>query len=179
VTTADRLLPLFSVSPQQITVLLPSDLAPGNYVLQVQSPGEPVVTGDFTVVRDAPGVFTNPANGKAYILALHADGSLVTAAKPAIQGEQITFFGTGFGPYSSPVVDGFFPPAPVPTTVDPVSILAAGQTFQPDWSGAAAGYIGLVEVKLTITKAFPTATEVNLQVEINGTQSNTVVLPLK
>ena len=179
VTMGDRLLPMFSVTPQQITVLLPSDLAAGNYTLQVQSPGEPVVTGNFTVVRDAPGVFMNPANSKPYILALHADGTLVTAAKPAIQGEQITFFGTGFGPYISPIVDGFYPPSPPPATADPVSILVAGQTFQPDWSGAAAGYIGLAEVKLTITKAFPSATEVNLEVQINGQMSNTVVLPLQ
>jgi uncharacterized protein (TIGR03437 family) len=179
VTTGEILLPLFSVSPQQITVLVPSSLTPGNYILQVETPGQQPVTGNFTVVRDAPGVFTNPANGKAYILALHADGTLVTAAKPALHGEQITFFGTGFGPYSSPVIDGFFPPTPAPTTVDPVSILAAGQTFQPDWTGAAAGYVGLVEAKLTIGNGFPSATEVNLQVEINGTLSNTVVLPLK
>lgn len=179
VMLGDRLLPLFSVSPEQITLLLPSDLAPGVYMLGVQSPGQPVVTSDFTVVRDAPGIFTNPSNSKAYILALHKDGSLVTQAKPAVQGEQITFFGTGFGPYNSPVVDGFFPPTPAPTTVDPVSIVAAGQTFQADWSGAAAGYTGLVAVKLTITNAFPTATDVNLQVEIYGHLSNTVVLPLQ
>ena len=39
VTLGNQLLPLFSVTPQQITVLLPSSLSPGNYTLQVQSPG--------------------------------------------------------------------------------------------------------------------------------------------
>lgn len=179
VMVGDQLLPLFSVTPQQITVLLPSSLSPGNYTLQVQSPGQPVVSADFTVARDAPGVFTNPSNSKTYLLGLHEDGTLITATKPAVQGEQIIFFGTGFGPYNTPVVDGFFPPNPPPAVADPISILAAGLTFQPDSAVAAPGYTGLVAVKFTITNAMPAGQDVNLQVEINGHLSNTVVLPMQ
>jgi uncharacterized protein (TIGR03437 family) len=76
-------------------------------------------------------------------------------------------------------VDGFFPPNPPPAVADPISILAAGLTFQPDSAVAAPGYTGLVAVKFTITNAMPAGQDVNLQVEINGHLSNTVVLPMQ
>jgi uncharacterized protein (TIGR03437 family) len=180
VTIGDRLLPLVSVAPQQIVAQLPSDLAVGDYQVTVHSSGQADVTSGFSIARNAPGIYANlSTDGTAYVVAFHADGTNVSTASPAAQGEQISILGTGFGPYVSPVIDGFYPFGPAPALADPVDVLAADQVLQPDWVGAATGQTGMVSLKLTIPNTLPTATNVDLQVRINGVLSNTVQLPLQ
>ena len=50
---------LIYVSPDQINAQLPGDLEPGDYRLTVRTEGMPDVKSDFTVVRNAPGLFVN------------------------------------------------------------------------------------------------------------------------
>ena len=179
VTIQDQLLPLVSVSPQTVIAQLPSTLALGDYTLQVHSVGQPDVNGTFTAARNAPGLFSNAANGVNYALANHADGTPVTTDSPAAVGETITVFGTGFGPYASTVVDGFFPFNPPPLVADAVDVLVAGQVQTPTTAMAAAGMTGIVAVSLPITAALPSGTNAELKVRVNGVESNVVLLPLQ
>ena len=78
----DRLLPLFFVSPQQINLLLPPEMAEGNQSLTVSGPGTPEVQAAFTVVRAAPGIFAQALNGQTFAVATHEDGSPVAADSP-------------------------------------------------------------------------------------------------
>ncbi len=162
VTVGDRLLPLVSVSAQQIVAQLPSDLTTGDYTLQVHSQGQPDVSGDFSVSRNAPGLFAT---------ATHQDGTPVTVDNPVAQGESINVFGTGFGPYLSPVIDGFYPFDPAPAVADPVDVLSGGQVLQADWSRAAAGKTGLVTMRIQIVDS-------TLQVRVNGVLSNAISIPM-
>ena len=98
VRVGDRLLPLFFVSPQQINAQMPDDMAAGNQVLTISPAGAPEVRAAFTVVRNAPGLFPVATNGQAMAMAIHEDGSPVTADAPARSGELLTVYGTGFGP---------------------------------------------------------------------------------
>ena len=52
-----RSLPLYFASPTQINFQVPADLAAGDHILTVSSEGMPDVTSEFTVVRNAPGLF--------------------------------------------------------------------------------------------------------------------------
>lgn len=179
VTLGNQLLSLVSVSPQQIVAQLPSNLAEGDYTLQVHSQGQPDVSGSFTVARNAPGLFSSTVDGQSFLVANHADGTPVTPASPAVRGETITILGAGFGPYASPVIDGFYPQAPAPALVDPVNVLAGDQLLQPVWSGAAGGQTGMVAIQLLIGDPLPSATNVTLQMRVNGKLTNTVLLPLQ
>lgn len=181
VTIGNYILPLLFVSPTQINAQLPSELVDGAYTLLVHQTGQPDVTGNLTVSRDAPGMFTqsNTLN-QPLVLALHADGTLVTFDSPAIHGEQISIYGTGFGPYSTTIVDGFFVPAtPATTLADPVILNVGAIVKTPDFAGAAPGMVGMTLVQMTITDDLPAATTVNLTVQVNAKQSTTVVLPLQ
>jgi len=181
VTINNYILPLLFVSPTQINAQLPSELVDGNYTLLVHQTGQPDVTGTLTVSRDAPGMFTqsNTLN-QPLVLALHADGTLVTFDSPAIRGEQISIYGTGFGPYSTTIVDGFFVPATPAANVSDAVILNVGAIAKtPDFAGAAPGFVGMTLVQMTITDDLPTATTVNLTVMVNSKLSTTVVLPLQ
>jgi len=95
VTIGERLLPLFFASPGQINPQLPSDLGAGDQTLVVHAEDQPDATGRFTVQRNAPGLFYRQVGSKAYLVALHSDGSLATPKSPARCGERITALGTG------------------------------------------------------------------------------------
>ena len=181
VTIGNYILPLLFVSPAQINAQLPSELVDGSYTLLVHQTGQPDVTGTLTVSRDAPGMFTQSNSlNQPLVLALHADGTLVTFASPAIHGEQISIYGTGFGPYVTTTVDGFFVPATPPVYVSDAVVLTVGAIAKtPDFAGAAPGLVGMTLVKMTISDDLPTATTVNLSVMVGAKPSTTLVLPLQ
>ena len=179
VTVNDYILPLLFVSPQQINAQVPFELSDGDYTLLVHSPGQPDVSATFTVARNSPGLFGQSLNSQTYAIALHADGSVITPDSPAQGGETISLLGTGFGPYSTPVVDGFFPPAPPPALADSVSISVGNQNPTPTFSGAAPGYAGVSMTTFQVPPTLAGSGTVPLTVSVNSANSNTVMLPVQ
>jgi uncharacterized protein (TIGR03437 family) len=175
-----ELFPLLFVSPTQINAQLPSELTPGQYNLLVRGENQPDATASFTVRRNAPGLFTNPVGSTPYALAKHADGSLVTPASPAVQGETVTLLGTGLGPYSGIAPDGLAIPAGmVLPLADTATIQSGGNTITPVETVAAMGYVGITAIQLKIDSSLPSSTNAALTVTVNGFQSNQVLLPIK
>lgn len=179
VTIGERLLPIISVSPQQITAQVPSDLSDGDYTLQVHSEGQPDVNGSFTVARNSPGLLSASTDGISYSLALHEDATIITPDSPAAAGETVTVLGTGFGPYTSVIIDGFFPPAPPPALRDSVQLSVNGATINPSWAGAASGHTGVAAARFKVSDDLPSGSCIPLQVTVNGKTSNVVMLPIQ
>jgi uncharacterized protein (TIGR03437 family) len=172
-----RILPLYFVSPQQINAQLPSGLAAGAYTLTVHWEGHDEVQAAFQVVRDAPGLFTEPAGGIQYALVTRPNGALATPDAPALPGETVTLYGTGFGPYLGSAPDGFA----IPQTrnlplADPVAILSGGLSLDPVFAGAAPGEVGVVVVRFRIPD--DAIAPMELLATANGVKSNTVVVPV-
>jgi uncharacterized protein (TIGR03437 family) len=178
VTINNSILPLLFVSPQQINAQIPSNLANGNYTLEVQNTGQPEVSGTLTVTRDAPGLFFSIIGSTAYAMAFHADGSMVTTNSPAAPGETVSLLGTGFGPYQKSVLDGFFPPNPAPALSDSV-VLSVGNAKPTATSTAAPGFTGVVSTQFEVPTGLASGTSVPVLVTINGVDSNTVMLPIQ
>ena len=180
-TVGDFLLPLVFVSPGQISAQVPWELGEGTYTLAIHNAGLPDVNGTFTVARNAPGIFLQ-ANDQnlPLVLALHADGTLVNQASPAIRGEQISIYGTGFGPYTRTSIDGF-PPAPASDfrVADPVTVTVGSAQATPDWAGAAAGMVGVSILKVTISDDMAVSGNATLTVGVNGKQSSSMILPVQ
>jgi uncharacterized protein (TIGR03437 family) len=179
VTVNDMILPLLFVSPGQINAQLPWELADGNYTINIQSVGQPDVTGTFTVARNAPGLFTQTVNSKTYAIAFHKDGALITPSSPAQSGETISLLGTGLGPFSAQMIDGFFPPDPAPALADSVSITAGNQHPSAVWAGAAPGYTGLAFVQFQVPSGASAEVTLPITISVNGVKSNTVTLPVE
>jgi uncharacterized protein (TIGR03437 family) len=181
VTANGYLFPLLFVSSQQINAQVPWELAPGTYTLTVQGPSQPV-TGQFTVSRDAPGVYTQPnAQNLPLALAVHQDYSLITPTSPARRNEYITIYTNGLGPFSKSASDGYPAPlTPLWTMADPVTVVINGSlTLTPYWSGAAPEEVATSLVQLQIVDSIPSATTVNLVITANGKPSATVQLPVQ
>jgi len=78
------------------------------------------VTANFTVARNAPGIFTQMVGDKTLALVQHGDGTLVTPDSPALQGELLTLYATGLGPLNPARLDGLaIPDTPPYNAVDP------------------------------------------------------------
>jgi uncharacterized protein (TIGR03437 family) len=179
VTLNGRLLPLLFISPLQINAQLFSDLQDGNYTLTVHHTAQQDASENFTVQRDSPGLFQwYPAQGSPTVAAFRQDGSMLTANNPATLNETISIYGTGFGLYDHPLVDGF--PTPVGTwnVVDPVKVTAGGQTYTPVSATAATGFAGMVVIQVKLTGTLPSGL-VDLKVTVNNADSNTTKLPMK
>ncbi|HLK67354.1 MAG TPA: TIGR03118 family protein [Bryobacteraceae bacterium] len=101
-----------SISPVQITMLTPPDLATfGNIPLVVNNNGL-TTTLTVSVQPVAPAFFL--ADTAGHIDANHASGAPITTANPASAGEIISLFGTGFGVTNPPATAGQVPSGAAP-----------------------------------------------------------------
>jgi uncharacterized protein (TIGR03437 family) len=181
VQVGDRFLPLAFVSPERIDAQLPSDLGEGEYELVVHYDGLADIAAKFKLARNAPGLFAETIDNRAFAMALHEDGSRITPQSPARRGETITLLGTGFGPYKTGAIDGFaVPQGMVLELEDAIELRAGDQVLQPAATPqAAVGKVGTIAVKLRIADPLPINSTIELRVVQNGRSSNTVLLPLK
>ncbi len=182
VEVAGRILPLVLAGPDEVVAQLPSDLEEGAYTLTLRSTGHPSLKADFTVVRNAPGLFRAPdaPEETPLALALHDDGQAVTLDHPAKVGETITILGTGFGPVDPQPLDGFAVPADPPAPLnDGLELLVGGEVRPQEWAGAAPGMVGYSLVKVKIDATMGQAQNLDVRVRVNGRESNAVLLPVE
>jgi uncharacterized protein (TIGR03437 family) len=175
-----RTLPLYFASPEQINFQIPSDLPLGNHSLTVSSEGMPDVTADFSVVRNAPGLFPVVLDGQTYAMAVHEDGTPVSGASPARQGELITVYATGLGPTDRVRPEALaIPAAPRFLLLDPVTIQAGEAVFSPESSFAAPGQAGVDAVQFRLDSSAPSGISVPFYLTVNGVKSNTLAIPIQ
>ncbi|MEO8596870.1 MAG: hypothetical protein ABI759_26355 [Candidatus Solibacter sp.] len=176
VRVGDRLLPLFFVSPGQINAQLPDDLATGTQVLTISPLGVAEVRATFTVARNAPGLFPVLTDGQA--MAMHEDGSAVSADSPAKAGELLTVYGTGFGPVERTRLAGFPLPQDVSyALVDGVTVQVGDASFAAEKAFAVTGRCGVDAVQFRVDRSV--SGSATLRITINGADSNTVILPVQ
>lgn len=180
VQAAGRILPLVSVSQETIVAVLPSDLRTGKHKLTVTTPGQPDLTSEFTVIRNAPAIFHETNEDIDYAISFHEDGSRITATSPARRGELVRLMGTGFGPLKPLPPDGFpVPESPEYRLEDPVEIMLDGRLFPVESVSAAVGLHGVVWVTIRVTDDWPSGQTAGLSVRVNGQDGNQVGLPLE
>src|SRR5205823_532526 len=159
----NSLLPLFFVSPSQINVQLPDDIAPGTQILTVSSQGQPDVHATFAVVRDAPGLFPQVVNGQAFGVILHEDGTPVTGDSPARHGELLTLYGTGLGPADHLRPEGFaVPQSPAYLILDSVTLQVGDATLTAEKAFAVPGKFGIDAIQFRLGDGSPSGMNATL-----------------
>lgn len=128
---------LASVAPEGIRFQCPAQLdGSGPATVEVVIKGEAAHTLRVARAASSPAVLTPDGNGFGAAQALHADGSPVTAIKPAEAGESITLMAVGLGGAAAGTL----------------RVLFGGEPAEVTAAGPAAAQPGRYQVKVTIPR---------------------------
>lgn len=171
---------VYYVSPGQLNVLTPVDLAPGPAIVEVSRgalKSQPVTVQAQLL---APGLFMFDPENRRYAAVTHANGSLVGKASlypgattPARPGEIIAFWGTGFGRTTPDVPDGEIVLAPARLIATPL-VTIGGVTADVQFAGLTGS--GLYQINVTVPQGVPDGDlPVVVRIEASQTQENAFI----
>jgi uncharacterized protein (TIGR03437 family) len=161
---------IFYVSANQINLLIPNSVMPGAYSVTVVRDGAASQAVPVVVQEAAPGLFP---------VALHANGTPVTAGSPASPGEIVLFYGTGFGRARPDPADRAIAPSAAPIIhAGDFQLLLDGTAIDPAlvlYTGVAPMSAGLYQVNVRLPDDLP-PTNPHVQVSVAGVVSPGVTL---
>ena len=170
--------PIIFVSPGQINVQVPFELAAGEAVVEIDNNGRMLTVSGVVINAVQPGVFEISVDGQTIAAALHQDGSLIRPTSPAIPGEVVQLFFTGAGLLTPAVATNQPGPVdPLPFTVEPVAVKIGGVEQEGFGSFYAPGLISANQVNFRLGEN-EAAGDRTLQLDMNGVVSKDVVLPV-
>jgi len=142
---------VYYISPKQIDVLTPIDSAAGPVPVQVTNNGMPSNSMQTTEQTVSPAFFL--LKDGTSIAAIHSNGSIVGAtslytgeSSPAIPGETIALYGTGFGTSSPSVTTIGVVTAPVSGSTSAVTVSFGGTSAQVTYFGLVGAGIYQINV---------------------------------
>jgi uncharacterized protein (TIGR03437 family) len=143
--------PLYFVSPGQLNVLVPFATTGPTATIVVQNGSVNSNTVTVPVAATSPGIYSLDQSGSGAGAILHADYSLVNAAKPATGGETVLIYLTGLGTVTPAVADGTAGTGTALHTSDAnVVVYAGGQQGTVVFKGQAPGFPGLYQLNVTL-----------------------------
>ena len=154
---------IYYVSPTQVNLLIPTSLVPGPVMLQlvVDSLAGPAIP--ILLQSAAPSLFQWDA---ATVLAVHLDGSTITAASPAQPGEVVVLFASGLGPTNPAAIPNQIPQqAASVTPISSFTMLINGVAVSPQqilYAGVVPTFAGLFQINVQL----PGNTPSNPQIQI-------------
>ena len=169
--------PLYYVSKTQINAMVPFELTAGTqYDVIVTVNGSLSTPSPISLIPATPGL---ASDSDGNIIAQHTDGTLVTAASPALPGEVIILYLAGMGLTSPPVASGIASPFNPLALVVSTPVVTIDDKAAPDimFAGLSPGSVGLYQINLRIP-ADGTAGAHQLLVTQNGVRSNAATLPI-
>jgi uncharacterized protein (TIGR03437 family) len=139
--------PLLFVSPGQVNVQVPWETAVGTATVSASSGGMVGNSIRAEVRQAAPGIFVT----------VRADGSLITAERPAAAGDVLIIYATGLGAVTQQVITGAPSPAnPLAGVVNPVTVRFGGVAAQEVFfAGLTPGFVGLFQINVRVPPGVP------------------------
>jgi uncharacterized protein (TIGR03437 family) len=167
--------PLYYISPTQINVQIPWEVATDPNATIDISNGVWNAVGNANVQSSSPGIFEVDSQHDAAIL--HLNFKLVSAADPAVPGEPIIVFATGLGPVSPSQPDGMAASsAQLANTIAPTQVQIGSKTTPTSFSGLAPGFVGLYQINTVVPQVTAGANPITLTV--NGFASNAATIEI-
>jgi uncharacterized protein (TIGR03437 family) len=158
-------IPILFVSPNQINFLVPGNLRPGRRRLVLQRSGLLGPPVEVLIAEASPGFFRFDQTS---IIAVHADGSLLTPAAPAVPGEVLVLYAAGLGLTNPPIPGVNIPYAPAPIAARDRFAVLLNNEPAPDgsilYAGVTPGFAGLYQVNWRVPPGLPPAPEIRLRV---------------
>ena len=174
-------IPLYLVSPTQISAVLPYSVPADDYAaFTVVNNGRTSNTVTQYTSDTAPGVFTIPSTGLGVPAALHPDFSIVSRTSPARVGETIALFVTGLGTVSPSVPAGASAPSsPLSRiTADFINVQVDGIDANVSYAGLAPGLAGLYQINFTIPAGVQRG-DAELFIDVPGSITTQTFLPVE
>lgn len=148
------------ISPGQVNVQVPSNIAAGTQNLVVTTPNGDTASYPLTIAPSDPGLLAPASfivNGKQYVAALHLDGTFVlppgaiagVPSRQAQPGETILLYGVGFGSVTPNMAAGQIVTAANQLT-QPVSFLFNGTAGTVQYGGLAPNFVGLYQFNVVV-----------------------------
>ena len=183
---AERLAPLFYISPGQLNYQMPPNTALGPAHVSVLNNGVVTAEGAAEIATVSPGMFTADGSGQgvaaAYVLRITASGAQSNepvaqfdAAQnrmvatpidlgPATDQVYLILFGTGFKFRSD---------------LSAVSVTIGGETVEALYAGEAPGFVGLDQLNTRLSRTLAGRGEVDVTISVDGKTANTVRVAIR
>jgi uncharacterized protein (TIGR03437 family) len=169
VTVGGRQAGVLFVSPSQVNVQVPFEVAEGSAPIVVSVRGASIASGVATVVQCAPKIF---AYATDHAVAANQDYSLNGATNPAKSGSYLTVYITGQGPLRSAVASGAAAPSSPPAfTAAATTATIGGKPATVSYSGGAPGFAGVGQVNVLVPSGLSKG-DYPLTIVIGGAISN-------
>ena len=145
------------ISPVQINLVTSTEL-PTSGTVNIVVSNNTLTSASVAATAQilAPGLFLNGTNG-AYVAALHSNNTVVGPASianatPAVPGETIVMFGTGFGATNPAAVSGGVVTSPAPLSLQP-AILFGNLPARVSFGGLIA--TGVYQFNVVVPTGLP------------------------
>jgi len=143
--------PLLYVSDTQINFMIPTNQSVGPSKVQVTMNGNPGPAVTISIVDGAPSLFAGPSG---YVIATHADGSLISGDSPAQTSEIIVVYCTGLGKTQpNPATGAIATGAAEMVNLASLQVTLGGYALTPDlvkYAGVTPYSVGLYQINLAV-----------------------------
>lgn len=177
VVLSGQTLPLLFVSPTQVNVAIPFDVAINSaeqlVVLRNNTVSVPVT---LAVFDSEPSILSVAGSGSGQGLIFNATtGVLADMNAPATAGDPLVIYALGLGAVTPGItLENGTPSSPLSMTVAPVTVTIGGVPAQVLFAGLTPGFVGLYQVNLILPPGIPpgNASPVTLSVAGRSLQGN-------
>jgi uncharacterized protein (TIGR03437 family) len=166
--------PLYYVSPGQVTVQIPAELASNRtYPTVLVAANQYSVPQNIDVVPIAPATY---AFSDGTLIAQHPDFTLVSASSPAAPNETLTIYLVGMGATTPPVPTATVAPSsPLAQVPSQVLVTVDGQPAIVSFAGLTPGLVGLYQINFTVPDGAKTGS-LNVVITQDGVPANATKL---
>jgi len=151
--------PLYLITEFQVFAVVPFSITGSTATIVLDNNGTRSNTITVPVAATAPGIATVLQSGIGLGAIQHADGTPVSASKPAARGETIVIYATGLGQVTPSVADGApAPGSPLAKTNSVLTVYFNGTCANAPncdasnigYQGLTPTYAGLYQINVTI-----------------------------
>ena len=164
--------PLLFVSPGQINLQFPFELAGPQASVTVRVAGTPSIAVSAPLVESSPSIFTLTGSGEGPGAIVKLNGSLVSRGNPVQPREFVSIYATGLGPVSPVVASGAVSPGPLALAwvAAPVTASVDGRFAAVTFAGLSPWFTGLYQINVQMPAALSTSYP-RISVAVNGIAS--------
>ena len=164
--------PMIYAVKNQVSAVVPYEIAgQSSTQVQVEYNGIRSVAVTVPVLPAVPGILTANASGTGQAVAVNQDGSLNSASNPAARGSVVVLYATGEGQRNPAGVTGVPAPAYASPVLSPVTLTVGGAAATLGYAASAPGFVGLMQINLTVPDGAPTGASVPVTLTIGTAQS--------